>query len=100
VLQNEQKDVQTSEPNQVLFLRFGEENEEEEEFTPVVSRKTRKKLKSAKKIQRSMENNGCKARSLGAQSGFGAAQGKATDGHPVCDIVTGPRVRRKNPKYL
>jgi hypothetical protein len=49
VLQNEQKDIQTGEPNQVLFLGFGEENEEEEEFTPVVSRRTRKKLKSAKK---------------------------------------------------
>jgi hypothetical protein len=81
-------------------LGFGEENDDEEDFTPVVSRRTRKRLKSAKKNQRPMERNRCNTRSLGAQSDVGAAQGKVTDDHPVCGMVTGPRVRRKNPKYL
>jgi hypothetical protein len=55
LLQNENKDAQPAEPSQVLFLGFGEQNDEEEDFAPVVSRRTRKRLKCANKIQRSME---------------------------------------------
>jgi hypothetical protein len=77
LLQNNNKDAQPAEPSKVLFWGFGEEDDEEEEFTPVVSRRTRKRMKSVNKIQRSMERNIYNTRSLGAQSGVGVVHGKS-----------------------
>jgi hypothetical protein len=54
--------------NQVLFLSFGGDEEEVDDFTPVISRKTKKKMKSACKIQRFLERNRQNAKSKGAQS--------------------------------
>jgi hypothetical protein len=99
-LQNASMDNQPVEACQVLFLGFGEEGDDGEDFTPVISRKSKKELKYVNKIQRSMERIRYNTRSLGAQSGFGAAQGKATNDHPVCGMVAGSRARKKNPKYL
>jgi hypothetical protein len=85
---------------QTLFLGFGEEDVDEEGFTLVLSKKTKKKMKSSCKIQRSLEKNRQKRKKLGAQAGYRAAQEKVNDDHLVCGIVAGSRIRRKNPKYL
>jgi hypothetical protein len=65
-----------------------------------LSRRTKNKMKSARKIQRSLERNRHDAKTVGPESGCGAAQVKVNNDNPVCGIVTGPRVRRKNPRYL
>jgi hypothetical protein len=83
-----------------LFLGFGEEDMDYEGYTPFLSKKTKKRMKSACKIQRSLEKNRQKRVEVGAQSGLCAAQEKVINDHPVCGIVTGSRIRRKNPKYL
>jgi hypothetical protein len=85
---------------QTLFLGFGQEEMDDEGFTPFLSKKTKKKMQSACKIQRSLEKNRQRRKDLGAQSGFCAAQEKVINDHPVCGIVTGSRIRKKNPKYL
>jgi hypothetical protein len=61
------------EASHVLLLGFGEDDYDGDDFTPVLSRKTKRKLKSGNKIQRSMERNRYNTRSMGAQSGSGAA---------------------------
>jgi hypothetical protein len=55
--QNVGVEEQPVENNEVLFFGFGEEEEDGEEFTPVLSRKTMKKMKSSSKILRSLETN-------------------------------------------
>jgi transcriptional regulator of NAD metabolism len=55
-----------------------------------LSRRTKNKMKSARKIQRSLERNRQNAnKKLGAQSGCGVAQVEVSNDHPVCGIVTG-----------
>jgi hypothetical protein len=78
-----------------LFLGFGEEDMDDDGFTPVMSKKTKKRMKSACKIQRSLEKNRQRRKELGAQSGLCAAQEKVINDHHVCGIVTGSRIRRK-----
>jgi hypothetical protein len=81
---------------QSLLLGFGEEDVDDEGFTPFLSRKT-KKMKYACKIQRSLEKNRQRKRDMGAQVGFGATQEKVNNDHPVCGIVTASRIRKKSP---
>jgi hypothetical protein len=83
-----------------LLLGFCEEEMDDEDYTPFISKKNRKRMKSACKIQRSLEKNSQRRMELGAQSGLCAAQEKVNNDHPVCGIVAGSRIRRKNPKYL
>jgi hypothetical protein len=73
---------------------------DDEGYTPFLSKKTKKRMKSACKIQRSLEKNRQKRVEVGAQSSLCAAQEKVINDHPVCGIVPGSRIRRKNPKYL
>jgi hypothetical protein len=57
-------------------------------------------MKSVGKNQRSLERNRHDAKTVGPESGCGAAQVKVINDHPMCGIVSGSRVRRNNPKYL
>jgi hypothetical protein len=74
--------------DKVLLLGW-KEDADEEGFTPVISRRNKKKLKSA-----------CKVKLRGAQSKVNAASVKVNNNHPLCDVITGTRERRKNPKFL
>jgi hypothetical protein len=61
-----------------------------EEFTPVVSRRTKKNLKKMSGGKKS--NQGvplCGTKSLR----------KGSNNHPLCDIITGPRLRSHTTKY-
>jgi hypothetical protein len=82
---------------QTLFLGFDEEDVYDEGYTPVLSRKSKRKMKSSCKIQKSLERNRQKNNGLGAQAGYGAAQVKVNNDHPVCGIVSGSRIRKKIP---
>jgi hypothetical protein len=75
--------------------------EDEDDFTTVVSRRNRKKTRSAGKSGRWRETPTKLGGSLrGAQSKLCAALVKVSNDHPLCDIVTGTRCRKKNPRYL
>jgi hypothetical protein len=74
--------------DQVLLLGFGEKEEDEDGFTLVISRRSQKAAKSAYKI-----------RLRGAQSKSSATSVKVNNYHPLCDVVTGHRERKKNPIY-
>jgi hypothetical protein len=82
------------------LLGFGEESDDGEDFTPVISKRTKKKLRSAVKMsKRSNHSEGVKSGG-GAQSKSSAASVEVHSNHPLCDIVSGSRIRKKNPKYL
>jgi hypothetical protein len=94
---NESEDSNQQDP---LLLGFGEETTDDEGFTPVLSRKTRKAMRSASKVRIGGKNDEGSVRSRRAQSKSSAASVKAHNNHPLCDIMAGSRVRKKNPKYL
>jgi hypothetical protein len=92
-----------SEVEKVMLLEFDREqrSEDEEGFTPVLSRKKRKKRRS---LINSGKRRGSPAKSgdssEGAQSKSSAALGKVNNAHPLSGIITGTRCRKKNPRYL
>jgi hypothetical protein len=92
-----------SEVEKVMLLEFDREqrSEDEEGFTPVLSRKKRKKRRS---LINSGKRRGSPVKSgdssEGAQSKSSAALGKVNNAHPLSGIVTGTRCRKKNPRYL
>jgi hypothetical protein len=84
-----------------LLLGFGESDSDSDGFTPVLSRSSKKKVRAAAKCRISAQQKKKESvRSGGAQSKSSAASVKAHSYHPLCDIVAGSRVRKKNPKYL
>jgi hypothetical protein len=92
-----------SDTENVLLLGFGrgQDLEDEDDFTPVLSRKNRKKRRSLVKSRRRRESPAKSGDSLlGAQSKSSAALGKVSNDHPLSGIVTGTRCRKKNPRYL
>jgi hypothetical protein len=87
-------------PAPPLLLGFGEESDDGEDFTPVISKRTKKKMRSAVKFsKRSNHSEGVKSDG-GAQFKSSAASVKVHNNHPLCDIVSGSRVRKKKSKYL
>jgi hypothetical protein len=85
--------------NQPLLLGFDDESEDDLDFTPVVSKKTKKKMRSVGKQKRNGESRN-KINSVGvAQAKSCAASVKVHRYHPLCDIVSGSRVRKQNSKY-
>jgi hypothetical protein len=61
-----------------------------EEFTPVVSRRSKKNLKKLSGGKKSNQGVSlCGTKSLR----------KGSNNHPLCDIITGPRLRSHNTKY-
>jgi hypothetical protein len=71
------------------LLGFGEDHDDEEDFTSVVSRRSGQTKKSACQI------------SLGRTlSKSGVASAKALNDPPLCGIVARSRRRKQNPKYL
>jgi hypothetical protein len=86
-------------PHQPLLLGFGEDSDDELDFTPVLSRKSKKKLRSERKMKKKEEVL-CQINSTGgAQAKSCAASVKVRNYHPLSDIVSGSRVRKQNPKY-
>jgi hypothetical protein len=86
---------ETEKPN-VLFLGYGEEQEDEQGFTHVISRMSRKKRKSVcKKVVRRESPAKSGGSRRGAQAKSGAASGKVFNDCPLCGIVTGPKCRKK-----
>jgi hypothetical protein len=83
-----------------LLLGFGEDTTDDEGFTPVLSRKTKKAMRSAAKVRIGGRNDENIVSSRRAQSKSSDASAKAHNNHPLCDIMAGSRVRKKNPKYL
>jgi hypothetical protein len=102
IVQSNQEIESDSEPERILLLGFGREQDiDEDDFTPVISRRSRKKRKSGGRTGRWRETPAKSGGSfVGAQSKSCAAQGKVNNVHPLSDIVTGPRCRKKNLKYL
>jgi hypothetical protein len=94
-------DTISKEPSQILLLGFSDSVDDGiEDYTPVVSRRTKKKRKSAeKKSERGTLAKSCVA-SGGVQSKSSAASVKVSNDHPLCGIVTGTRRRKQNSKYL
>jgi hypothetical protein len=92
-----------SDTEKILLLGFDGEHvsEEEDGFTPVLSRWKRRKRRS---LTKSGRRGGSPVQSgvspEGAQSKSSAALGKVNNDHPLCGIVTGTRCRKKNPRYL
>jgi hypothetical protein len=92
-------DVESSAPNQPLLLGFDEESEDDLDFTPVISKKTRKKMRSVGKQKRKGDSAN-KINSVGvAQVKSCAASVKVHRYHPLSDIVSGSRARKQNIKY-
>jgi hypothetical protein len=83
-----------------LLLGFGEESDDGEDFTPVISKRTKKKLRSAVKMGKRSNHSEDVKSGGGAQFKSSAASMKVHNYHPLSDIVSGSRVRKKNPKYL
>jgi hypothetical protein len=84
-----------------LLLGFGESDSDSDGFTPVLSRSSKKKMKAAARCRISIQQKKKESvRSGGAHSKSSVASVKAHSYHPLCDIVAGSRVRKKNPKYL
>jgi hypothetical protein len=99
---NQEVEADSESPERILLLGFGREQEsDDDDFTPVVFRRNKKKKKGGGKFGKW---KGTPAKSgglrVGAQTKSCAAQGKVNNVHPLSDIVTGPRCRKKNPKYL
>ena len=84
----------------VGLLGWGEDGEEIEDFTPVISKKNRKKLRSACKValNRGMQSSSGMP-SGGAQTKMSAASVKAHIYHPLSGIVTGTRERKKTFRF-
>jgi hypothetical protein len=102
-VQNAQEAEVDSDSDRVLLLGFESDQDlaEEDDFTPVVSRRNRKKRRSAGKDKRWKGTPAKSGGSFeGAQSKSCAALGKVNNAHPLSGIVTGTRCRKKNPKYL
>jgi hypothetical protein len=92
-----------SDTERILLLGFEKEQgcEDEDGFTPVLSRKKRKKRRSLINSGRRREPPSKSGGSPeGAQSKSSAALGKVNNAHPLSGIVTGTRCRKRNPKYL
>jgi hypothetical protein len=87
-------------PHSPLLLGFGENDFDNEGFTPVLSKKAKKKNRSAVKVTMGRQQLRENDKSGGAQAKSCAASVKAHRYHPERDIVAGSRVRKKNPKYL
>jgi hypothetical protein len=91
---------------QVLLLGLGPDQSDsdrdvdEDDFTPVVSRKKKRSKRSACKIGRSGSQSKSGDATVGAQVKSCAAQVKACNNHPLSGIVAGSRRRKQNPKYL
>jgi hypothetical protein len=84
-----------------LLLGFGESDLDSYGFTPVLSKSSKKKMKAAARCRISVQQKKKESvRSGGAQSKSSAASVKAHSYHPLCDIVAGSRIRKRNPKYL
>jgi hypothetical protein len=81
------------------LLGFGGGEEDEDDFTPVMSKRSRKKIRSFHKISIRHAQSKSGACSSGAQGKSCATLVKANNYHPLCDIVARPRERRKNSKY-
>jgi hypothetical protein len=82
------------------ILQFGEESDDGEDFTPVISKRTKKKMRSAVKLSKRSNHSESVKSGGGAQFKSSAASVKVHNNHSLCDIVSGSRVRKKNPKYL
>jgi hypothetical protein len=103
VAQNTQETEVESDSDIVLLLGFGKDQDldDEDDFTPVVSRRSRKKKRSVGKSKRWKGTPTKSGGSLGgAQLKSCAASVKVNNDHPLSDIITGTRCRKKNPKYL
>jgi hypothetical protein len=85
----------------MLLLGFSDNTEDDmEDFTPMVSRRTKKQRQSAEKKRRRATPTKSGVASGGALAKSSAASVKVHNDHPLCGIVTGTRTRRKNYKYL
>jgi hypothetical protein len=92
----QEKQLQNEDTENPRVLGYGEEHEDEEGFTLVISRRNEKKRKSVCKKAMRRESPAKSGGSRGgAQAKSGAALGKVFNDHPLCDIVTRPRYRKK-----
>jgi hypothetical protein len=86
---------------QILLLGLSDNGDDDmEDYTPVVSRRSKKKKKSAdrKSLRGTLAKSG--VASGGAHTRSSAASVKVANDHPLCGIVTGARNRRQNKRYL
>jgi hypothetical protein len=92
--------------DQVLLLGLGDiscesdRDLEEDDFTPVLSKRKKKAKKSACKVGKNGSQSKSSDATVGAQSKSFASQVKASNDHLLSGIVAGTRRRKKNPKYL
>jgi hypothetical protein len=68
----------------VLELKDSDLEDDLDDFTPVVSRKSKKNLR---------KNSKGKKANLGVSLGGTKSLRRASNNHPLCDIITGPRLR-------
>jgi hypothetical protein len=102
-MQEKEEAIAVSEPSNILLLGFSDKMEEDddmEDFTPVISRRTKKQRKSVEKKRRRGTPAKSGVASGGALTKSCAASVKVLNDHPLCGIVTGTRTRKKNHKYL
>jgi hypothetical protein len=80
---------------------LNENSENEDEFTPVVSRRKKKKerISACKFVVRGTPTKSG-VTSAGPESVLSAAPVKALNDYPLCGILSGTRRRKPNPKYL
>jgi hypothetical protein len=104
--QNSSAAVNNVDTQQILLLGLGSDQSssdremDEDDFTPVVSRRKRRSKKSACKLGWSGSQSKSGDAIVGAQSKSCAAQVKASNNHPLSGIAAGSRRRKQNPKYL
>jgi hypothetical protein len=100
-MQNSYVSTNGDDSNQVLLMGLGDDQSEsdrdveEDDFTPVLSRRKKKAKKSACKVGRSGPQSKSSDATLGAQSKSCAAQVKANNDHPSSGIVAGTRRKKK-----
>jgi hypothetical protein len=105
-VQDNPANTDIADTRQILLLGLGTEQsdsdmgEDEDGFTPVMSRRKKRAKKSACKIGRSGSDSKSSDATVGVQSKSCVAQVKASNDHPLSGIVAGTRRRNKNPKYL
>jgi hypothetical protein len=86
---------------QILLLGLSDNGDDDmEDYTPVVSRRSKKKKKSAdrKSLRGTLAKSG--VASGGAHSRSSDASVKSLNDHPLCGIMAGTRRRKQNPGYL
>ena len=96
----EKNNKQEEMSNRFMLLDWKGTEEDEEGFTPVISRSRKIALRARNKVIWRGTHTSSGVASRGARSRCSAASVKVNNYHPLCDVVTGTMERKKPARYL